>query len=223
MKQPFVPLAAIIAASLVGCNHVAAAKPAVPQLVAGQESAEELTVEQRDVAELAIAALATDLGIAKDKIAVDTIRSMDWRDSSIGCPQPGQAYLQVITPGHKITLRVDRQIYVVHEAGHRAFVCHNTREIGAAVPQFKLVFGEQLSIARKDLAARLGVPESEIRPASAEERTWDDAGLGCPEPGVVYPPGPVAGWVLKLKHQGRDFIYHTDLKRTIPCPAIASE
>lgn len=220
MKQP---LAAMVSMLLAGCNVVTGDSPAEPQPVTGQGSVELPTAEQRDLAGLAIDALSAKLGIAKERIAVDTIRSVEWRDSSIGCPQPGQAYLQVITPGHKITLRVDSQIYVVHEARHRAFVCHDGKDIGAPAPQFKLVFGEQLRVARKDLAARLGVPESEIRPASAEEKTWDDGSLGCPEPGVAYPPVPVAGWVLKLQHHGRDFTYHTDLKRTIPCPAIAAE
>ena len=72
--------------------------------------------------------------------------------------------------------------------------------------------------ARRDLASRLGVPENEIKLASAQERTWDDAGLGCPEPGKTYPPGKVTGWVLTLAHEKREFTYHTDLHRTIPCP-----
>lgn len=206
MKPQFAPLAAIVAA-----------------LLAGQGSAEQVTTERRDVAQLAIDALAADLGIAKDKITIDTIRPVEWRDSSIGCPQPGQAYLQVITPGHKITLRADGQIHVVHEAGKRAFVCRTTKAMGGVTPQRELAFGEQLLAARKDLATRLSVPESDIRPASAEERTWDDAGMGCPLPGVVYPPGPASGWVLKLKHGSRDYTYHTDMKRTIPCPAITAE
>lgn len=223
MKQSFAPLAAIVAALLAGCNDEIADNPTGLQFVAGQGSAEQLTAEQRDGAQLAIDALAADLGIAKDKIAIDTIRPVEWRDSSIGCPQPGQAYLQVITPGHKITLRVDKQIHVVHEANNRAFVCRTTKAIGAITPRLELVFGEQMIAARKDLAERLSVPESDIRAASGEERIWDDAGMGCPEPGITYPPGPVTGWVLTLKHHSRDYTYHTDMKSTIPCPAITAD
>lgn len=222
MRQLSVSLAAVL---LAGCNSESedAAVPADILFVPGQGSAETLTMEQRDIAQLAIDALAADLGIAKDRIAVDTIRAVDWPDSSIGCPQPGRAYLQVITPGHKITLRVDKQIHVVHEANHRAFVCHITKTLGGITPQLELVFGPQMLAARKDLAGRLGVPESDIRPASGEERTWDNAGLGCPEPGVDYPAVPVTGWVLTLRHKTRDYTYHTDLQRTIPCPAITAE
>ena len=218
-------LAAVVAVLLAACNSEsddAAVAAGIP-FVTGQGSAEALTTEQRDIAQLAINALAADLGISQDQIAVDAIRAVNWPDSSIGCPQPGRAYLQVITPGHKITLRVGKQIHVVHEANRRAFVCRDTKALGGITPQLELVFGRQMLDARKDLAGRLGVPENEIRPASGEERTWDNAGLGCPESGVDYPAVPVTGWVLTLKHGSRNYTYHTDLQRTIPCPAITVE
>ena len=217
-----VPLATAIAVVLTGCNDESerAIEPADIQFVPGQGSAQELTGEQRSVAQLAIDALAADLGIAKDRITVDTIRPVEWRDSSIGCPQPDRAYLQVVTPGHKITLRVDKQIHVVHEAADRAFVCHTSKSLAGITPQRELVFREQLLAARKDLATRLGVAENEIRPTSGEEATWDDASLGCPEQDVDYKPGPVSGWVLKLRYRSSDYTYHTDMTRTIPCPPI---
>ncbi|HEX9707574.1 MAG TPA: hypothetical protein VGA24_08035, partial [Steroidobacteraceae bacterium] len=211
-------LAAVVASVLAACNEESGATAAPEEIpfVPGQGSSEKLTDAQRDIARLAIDALAADLQIASDGILVDTIVAVDWRDSSIGCPKPGMAYLDVITPGHKITLRADGQIYTVHEAGNSAFVCRQTKAQGGITPQLDLVFGEQLVFARKDLASRIGVPESEITVGSAEENTWDDASLGCPEAGANYPPGPVTGWILTLKHGMRDYTYHTDLSRTIP-------
>ena len=189
----------------------------------GQGASEQLTRAERDVAQLAIDALAAELQIAKEGILVDTIRAVNWPDSSLGCPQPGRAYLQVVTPGHKVTLRADGRIHVVHEAKGRAFVCEKTRPYAGIGPKGALVFSRQMLEARRDLSSRLGVPESEIKPTAAQERTWDDAGLGCPEPGKTYPPGKVTGWVLTLAHEKREFTYHTDLHRTIPCPPIAGQ
>ncbi len=226
MRMKCVQVVIVSAALLAGCTDEATGAAKAPEglkFVAGQGSAEQLDDTERGVAELAIEALAKDLSVPAGKILIDTIRAVQWSDSSIGCPQPGEAYMQVVTPGHKVTLRVDGQIYVVHEAGNRAFVCRQTKAVGGVTPKLELVFGKQMVAARKDLAARLGVPERDIRPASAEEKTWDDAGLGCPEPGLSYAAGPVKGWALKLKHHSRDFIYHTDLSRTIPCPAITAE
>ncbi len=225
MRQHSGSLAAAIVVLLAACtvDSQGTEAPADIQFVPGQGSADKLTVEQHDIARLAIDALAADLGIARDKIAVDTIRPVEWRDSSIGCPQPGQAYMQVMTPGNKITLRVDKQIYVVHEANYRAFVCHTTKALGTITPQRELVFGKQMLAARKDLATRLGVPESDIRPASAEGTNWENASMGCPEPGIVYPSVSVSGWILTLRYNSHDYTYHTDMSRTIPCPPITAD
>jgi hypothetical protein len=175
------------------------------------------------IAQLAIDALAEELQIAKEDIEVDTVRAVDWPDSSIGCPQPGRSYLQVITPGHKITLRANDRIFVVHESGQKAFVCQRTKAMGGVTPELELEFGPQLVEARKDLAERLRVPESEILVISGEQHTWNDASLGCPVPGTMYAHAEVTGWVLTLKHRAHFFTYHTDGKRTIPCPAVAAE
>jgi hypothetical protein len=212
-------LSVSIAAVLTAFAAVAQDIPFVP----GQGSSAPLTEADRSVAVLAIDALAADLKIPKDKILVDTIRAVDWRNSSIGCPKPGVAYLEVITPGHKVTLRADGQIYVVHEAKQRAFVCHQTKAFAGIDPKMQFVFGQQMVVAQKDLADRLHVAPHDIKPVSAEQQTWDDAGLGCPDPGVTYAPGKVTGWVMTLRHGTRDFTYHTDLEHTIPCPAIPTQ
>jgi hypothetical protein len=58
---------------------------------------------------------------------------------------------------------------------------------------------------------------------AAQERTWDDASLGCPEPGKTFPPGKVKGWALTLSHESRRYTYHADSSRAIPCPSISVE
>jgi hypothetical protein len=210
-------LSLAIAAMLVSACAAAQDIPSVPD----KGPAATLSDAERGVAQLAIDALAGELDVEKDRIQIDTIRAVNWPDSSLGCPQPGRAYLQVVTPGHKVTLRADGRVHVVHEAKGRAFVCEKTKPYAGVDPKGELVFSRQMLDARKDLASRLGVPENEIKFSSAQERTWDDAGLGCPEPGKNYPPGKVTGWVLALAHEKREFTYHTDLHRTVPCPAIA--
>jgi hypothetical protein len=208
----------LLLAAVAATACAAAEIPFVP----GQGLIEQLTEAERSVAQLAIDALAADLRIERDRILVDTIRAVDWPDSSVGCPKPDMAYLQVITPGHKITLRVDGTFYVVNEANGRAVVCHRTKAQGGITSKRELVFGGQILEARKDLASRTGVPEREIQFVSGEGRSWTDASLGCPEPGITYPLGKVEGWVLTFKLRTREFTYHTDLNRTIPCPGISA-
>ncbi len=208
-------VAATLAAFAAGADEI--------RFYPGREPAEPLTDVERAAARIAIDSLAAELGVPKDQVLVDTVREVEWRDSSLGCPKPGMAYLSVITPGHRVTLRVDRQVHVVHEADNRAFVCVQTKAMGGITPQRDLSFGPQMVAARKDLASRLGVTEREILFLSGEGKTWNDGSLGCPEPGVMYTQAQVHGWVLKFGHRQQVFTYHTDLNRTIPCPPIAAE
>lgn len=208
-------VAATLAAFAAGADDI--------RFYSGREPAEPLTDVQRAAARVAIDTLATELRIPKDQVLVDTVREVEWRDSSLGCPKPGVAYLDVISPGHRVTLRVDRQVHVVHEAGNRAFVCVQTKAMGGITPQRDLSFGPQMVAARKDLASRLGVTEREILFLSGEGKSWNDGSLGCPEPGVMYTQAQVHGWVLTFGHRQQVFTYHTDLDRTIPCPPIAAE
>jgi hypothetical protein len=193
------------------------------RFVPGQGPLETLSDVERGVAMLAIDTLAADLGVPREQIELDTVRAVEWRDSSLGCPKPGVAYLDVVKAGHKVTLRVDRQIYVVHEAGNKAFVCRQNKALGGITPQRELEFGPQLVAARADLARRLGLRDSEIRFLASEGRTFPDASLGCPEPGQMYAQSQVNGWVLTFGVRDRTYTYHTDLDRTIPCPPIASQ
>lgn len=219
------PLAAAIGIMLAACNAVSQGSPAAAEItfVPGQGSVEQLTDVQRGAALRAIDALAAELKIAPDQILVDTVRAVDWPDSSLGCPEPGRAYLTVMTPGHKVTLRVGDRIYAVHESKNRAAVCHNTKAQGALSPGSELAFGPQIMQAREDLARRLGVPPGDIRPLAGVQQKFTDGSLGCPEPGKIYMQALVDGWVLTLRHGSRDYTYHTDGERTIPCPAISAE
>ncbi len=219
------PLAAAIGFVLVACNAVSQGSPAPAGItfVPGQGSAEQLTDVERDAARRAIEALAADLEVEPGQVKVDTIRAVDWPDSSLGCPEPGRAYLTVVTPGHKVSLRVDDRVYVVHESKNRAAVCRNAKAQGALSPGGELAFGPQIMRAREDLARRLGVPPGDIRPLAGTQQKFTDGSLGCPEPGKMYSQALVDGWVLTLRHGSRDYTYHTDGERTIPCPPIATE
>ena len=62
--------------------------------------------------------LAKRLGIPVDQITVVHSQAVEWNDSSLGCPQPGMMYLQVITPGFRVVLAAQDQLYNYH-TGHR--------------------------------------------------------------------------------------------------------
>lgn len=67
-----------------------------------------------EVVRLAVAQMARDLGIVEATIAVVSYERTDWPDSSLGCPEPGKAYLTVITPGYRVFLRANDRQYEYH-------------------------------------------------------------------------------------------------------------
>lgn len=77
-------------------------------------------------AALAAEDLADRLGVDVDDVEVTRVEEVTWRDASLGCPQPGMAYAQVLTNGTLVVLEVDGTTYEYHAGGPRApFLCVN--------------------------------------------------------------------------------------------------
>ena len=58
--------------------------------------------------------LAHRLSISTEQINVLEARDVIWSDSSLGCPQAGMVYAQVLTPGYLIRLEYNDQQYEYH-------------------------------------------------------------------------------------------------------------
>ena len=67
---------------------------------------------------------ADALGVSPDAVTVLEIEAVEWRDASLGCPQPGMMYAQVITPGYRAAIEVEGEQYQVHmDANERGTIC----------------------------------------------------------------------------------------------------
>lgn len=62
----------------------------------------------------ALANLAQQTGIPADQITVQSIEATEWPDASLGCPQEGMMYAQVVTPGFLMVLTAQGQTYEYH-------------------------------------------------------------------------------------------------------------
>jgi len=67
--------------------------------------------------------LMVKLGVAYGDILLVSMVSVDWPDASLGCPEEGMFYAQVITPGHLIVLEVEGEFYNYHTDGRRVVFC----------------------------------------------------------------------------------------------------
>jgi hypothetical protein len=62
----------------------------------------------------AVAHLSDQTGTPPEEIKVVSIEAVNWPDTSLGCPQEGMMYAQVITQGYKIVLEAQGQQYEYH-------------------------------------------------------------------------------------------------------------
>lgn len=71
----------------------------------------------------AISDLANRLNLARSAIKVIQNEAVEWPDASLGCPQPGMMYGQVITPGYRVILEAAGRQYEYHTSESRAMYC----------------------------------------------------------------------------------------------------
>jgi hypothetical protein len=69
-----------------------------PAFAQGQEPPPE------SVTNAALDAASAYLRVDPEDLMLVMFAQRDWPDSSIGCPQPGMAYSQIITPGYIVTV-----------------------------------------------------------------------------------------------------------------------
>jgi len=80
----------------------------------------------QNLTELAREDLAKRLSIPITKISLLEAKKVTWSDSSLGCPQDGFVYAQILTPGYLIVLEHDNNRYEYHAGkGPNVIYCPN--------------------------------------------------------------------------------------------------
>ena len=67
--------------------------------------------------------LAARIAVPEEEIAITGAAAVTWNDGSIGCPQPGMFYTQVLVEGARVTLLHDDTTYAYHQSGDGLFLC----------------------------------------------------------------------------------------------------
>jgi hypothetical protein len=106
--------AAVSIAGLLAC-----AEPPGTETQAAPEDPAPLTTDSdattTGIPDTILSALREDLarrsGAAAGGIRVVSARAMQWNDGSMGCPQPGQSYMQVIVDGFHVILEAQGRSY----------------------------------------------------------------------------------------------------------------
>ncbi len=73
--------------------------------------------------------LAVRIGVAASQIEVLSVEEVMWSNTSLGCPEPGRQYSDVIVPGFRIILEYEGRKYEYHtnEDGTMVVTCSNTQ------------------------------------------------------------------------------------------------
>jgi len=173
------------------------------------------------------AALAQRGGLEAEAIEVAGAAPRQWSDASLGCPEKGKLYAQMLTRGYRVLLRVGKTVHVVHVAGAHAVVCGSPLAAAEVQPEPAEEAREAVSPepeapaqkalvsqAREDLARRLSVTPGDVSLVKFKEVVWPDRGFGCPRPGVVHPQVPQDGVLIVLQAAGRRYNYHSGAGRS---------
>lgn len=82
-----------------------------------------LSTDQSNYTNLAVSELAKKLKIKKESIKVITVKSAEWNDTSLGCPEKGKLYIQTVTQGFVIELLAGGKTYIYNGGLNRVVYC----------------------------------------------------------------------------------------------------
>lgn len=166
--------------------------------------------------------VAEALGIVPGGIVVVSSEARDFPDGSLGCPQPGMAYAQVITPGYQVIVEAAGRRFDVRVAGTGGRICYRRkapREASASGPETSPATGDA---ARQDLARRLGLPAGDIAITGVRRLNPGDSLPGCGVVCAADAAGGDCGTSVRLRVADRDYEYVARRSGVEPCPDIAS-
>ena len=178
-----------------------------------------------DTARAAVSRKEAGSAALASELTVVSVEPHTWSNSGLGCGPTRAATSPVITDGFVVIFAAsDGTKRRVHVAGSNAVVCDRallSRAPRIAIPVASVSgLGEK---AREDLAQRLGVPLAEVEVVKFTPVRWADSALECPKPGEAVKASPVQGYRIYLRHQHREFVYHTNSQQVRPCPVIESQ
>ncbi|MEQ1801255.1 MAG: hypothetical protein ABL989_04985 [Gammaproteobacteria bacterium] len=168
---------------------------------------------------IAVQAVADAIGVTPAAARVVSSEARDFPDASLGCPQPGMAYAQVITPGHRVIVEADGRRFDVRVAGNGGRLCYLRKPAtgpgGTGRPR------ESGETARQDLARRLALPPEAVTISGLRRLNPGETLPGCGEVCAPATAATACGVGVRLRAGERDFDYVALDTGVHPCPDIA--
>jgi hypothetical protein len=191
-------LMTLLILALTACAPAGAA--ATEEVASPDEQATPIPVDLTPAQLAAINSLSEMLSVAVDQIKLVSTEAVTWPDGCLGIVKVGVMCTQAEVPGFKIILEANGQEYEFH-----------TNEDGSVVlsAEGNLASGVAEKTVIKQLAANLGVKESDIKVISSETVEFGDACLGVAQEGVMCAQVVTPGHIIVLEANGVQYEYHT--------------
>jgi hypothetical protein len=173
--------------------------------------------EEREVK----SAVAAELDVEARELEVVEAEVVQWGNASLGCPEEGKVYAQMIVPGYRFVLEDEKgTVYRVHTSGDpRDFVLcdrpHEERPTLAPAPTGDAdvsVPKAVLEAAKERVAEARAVPIEALKLESAEREEWRNSCLGCAPPDAICAMVITPGYRIILRAGDAVYEVHTDLQ-----------
>jgi hypothetical protein len=113
----------VLALGLAACSLSLRGQPAAAP---ARAPAASWPAEADTAVRAAVQDVAAKLQVQSAAVQVISVSATDWSDTSLGCPQPGMFYAQMIVQGYAITLAAgDRQVEYHADKKGRVVTCRN--------------------------------------------------------------------------------------------------
>lgn len=210
---------------LAGCGTNETPSPTTAPATPATGAATPTTGQASDAPEqVALAALASQLGLQPSDLQVGTIEKKEWANGSLDCPDIATTYMQMITPGYQMTFTAagttydvratEDMSYVVLCMGGSPIILDPTASGSGAMPDGEGAMNDEAQVVaqvQQALAQELGVKLDSMKLVSTEFVEWPSSALGCPKPGEMYMTVITPGYKVIVEHEGQQYEVHTDL------------
>lgn len=193
----------LVLATVTACAPSAAATEApstVEEQPTQQPTPTHLPVDLTPAQRAAIESLTEKLNLSADKIKLISTEAVTWPNGCLGIVRMGVLCTQAQVEGFKIVLEANGQKYEFHTNRDGSVIALAEGAQEASSVEQQLI---------KQLAANLGLQESNISVVSSAEVEFGDACLGVAMEGMMCAQVVTPGHIIVLEANDIQYEYHT--------------
>ncbi|HNB51145.1 MAG TPA: hypothetical protein PK530_04350 [Anaerolineales bacterium] len=155
------------------------------------------------IGELAIQALAAQLGLSAENITLQSLEGAEWPNGCLGIDYKDTACTDVIVPGYRLLLEAKGETYEYRSNLNGSLLL-------LAAPIVTTPDNHVEELAREALAVQLGIAKEAITLVSVEAVEWPDSCLGITFSEKACATVITPGYRIILEANGQTYEYHSN-------------